>query len=89
MHREKAREMVAKHGFTNPRVYGSMTVDEDRVDSDLDVLVGIFPGTTLFDLGSLQFELQELVGINQNSITPVTSLNVVCAIKVLAPAKPV
>lgn len=57
------RELAVKHGAVNPRVFGSVARGEDRDDSDLDLLVDRPPGTTLLDLGGLQFDLQEQLGI--------------------------
>lgn len=37
--------------------------------SDLDLLVDALPGTTLFDLGGLQVELEELLGIPVDLLT--------------------
>jgi uncharacterized protein len=38
--------------------------------SDLDLLVDTMPGTTLFDLGGLQIELEELTGVRVDLLTP-------------------
>lgn len=38
--------------------------------SDLDLLVDPLPGATLFDLGGLQVELEELLGVPVNLLTP-------------------
>ena len=38
--------------------------------SDLDLLVNALPGATLFDLGGLQAELEELLGISVDLVTP-------------------
>ncbi|CAN2981273.1 conserved hypothetical protein [Pseudomonas sp. PM2] len=43
---------------------------EDREGSDLDLLVDVLPGTTLFDLGGLQVELEELLGVKVDLLTP-------------------
>jgi len=37
--------------------------------SDLDLLVDPLPGTTLLDLGGLQDELQELLGVSVDVLT--------------------
>jgi predicted nucleotidyltransferase len=42
----------------------------DREDSDLDLLVDALPGATLFDLGGLQMELEELLGVRVDLLTP-------------------
>jgi len=40
------------------------------IDSDLDLLVDAQPGATLFDLGGLQMELEELLGVRVDLLTP-------------------
>jgi len=42
----------------------------DRDGSDLDLLVDALPGATLFDLGGLQVELEELLGVTVDLLTP-------------------
>ena len=64
------RQAVARSKTTNPRIFGSVLLGEDREGSDLDLLVDPLPGTTLFDLGSLQIELEELLGVSVDLITP-------------------
>ena len=54
----------------NPRIFGSVLHGEDTEGSDLDLLVDTLPGTTLFDLGGLQIELEELLGIPLDLLTP-------------------
>jgi hypothetical protein len=43
---------------------------EDTEASDLDLLVDPLPGTTLFDLGAIQIELEEALGIRVDVLTP-------------------
>ncbi len=42
----------------------------DQGGSDLDLLVDALPGATLFDLGGLQVELEELLGVSVDLLTP-------------------
>lgn len=56
------RQLVAQHHALNPRVYGSVLRQEDKEDSDLDILVDPTPETTLFDLGGLQEALEGSLG---------------------------
>jgi predicted nucleotidyltransferase len=44
--------------------------DTDRDDSDIDLLVDALPGAILFDLGGLQDELESLLGIHVDLLTP-------------------
>ena len=61
--RDLIRDLAAQHRTMNPRVFGSVLTGQDRMDSDLDVLVETLPETTLFDLGGLQDALEEALGV--------------------------
>lgn len=61
--RSAVREAASRFHTANPRVLGSVLRGLDRDGSDLDLLVDALPGTTLFDLGGLQGELEELLGV--------------------------
>ena len=52
-------EIAARRRTSNPRVFGSVLHGTDKDGSDIDILVDTLPGTTLFDLGGLQVELEE------------------------------
>jgi uncharacterized protein len=60
---------AARYRVANPRVFGSALHGDDRDGSDLDLLVDTLPGTTLLDLGGLQDELQELLGVSVDVLT--------------------
>jgi hypothetical protein len=64
------RELVARSRATNPRVFGSVARGDDAEGSDLDLLVDAAPGTTLFDLGGLQDELEIALGVRVDVRTP-------------------
>jgi len=51
-------------------VFGSVLHDRDAEGSDLDLLVDPAAGTTLFDLGGAQVELQEVLGVPVELLTP-------------------
>ncbi|MBF0141405.1 MAG: nucleotidyltransferase domain-containing protein [Magnetococcales bacterium] len=68
--RSAVREAVGRFHTANPRIFGSVLHGTDRDDSDLDLLVDALPGTTLFDLGGLQVELEVLLGIPIDLLTP-------------------
>lgn len=69
-YRDRIREIALKHRVTNPRVFGSVVRGEDREGSDLDLLVEPTQETTLLDLGAIQIELQELLGLRVDVLTP-------------------
>ena len=62
--------MVSNHRAANPRLFGSSVRGFDGEDSDIDILVDALPGATLFDLGALQVELEELLGAPVDLLTP-------------------
>ena len=80
-HREAVCLAAARYRVANPRVFGSALHGNDREGSDLDLLVDPLPGATLFDLGGLQDELQELLGVSVDVLTlkdlPVTFRDIV------------
>lgn len=69
-HREIIRRVVERNHTKNPRVFGSVLSGEDTDDSDLDLLVDPLPGTTLLDLGAIQDELEEALGVSVDVLTP-------------------
>lgn len=68
--REMVKAATLRFRTTNPRIFGSVLHGRDHDGSDLDLLVDALPGTTLFDLGGLQVELEELLGISVDVLTP-------------------
>lgn len=69
-HRDAIRTIVKRYGTRNPRVFGSILRHMDVDGSDLDLLIDPLPGTTLFDLGGLQVELEELLQVRVDVLTP-------------------
>jgi predicted nucleotidyltransferase len=67
--REAVRNAAARYRAANVRIFGSAANGDDREDSDLDLLVDALPGATLFDLGGLQAELEDLLGIRVDLLT--------------------
>lgn len=61
--------MVSRFRATNLRVFGSVLHGTDKDDSDLDLLLDALPGAILFDLGELQVELEELLGVQVDLLT--------------------
>lgn len=68
--RDAIHEAAARYRTTNPRIFGSVLHGSDRDGSDLDLLVDALPGATLFDLGGLHSELEELLGVPVDLLTP-------------------
>ena len=87
-HRDAVCKAALRHHVSNPRVFGSVLQGADTEGSDLDLLVDPLPGTTLFDLGGLQDELEQLMGVHVDVLTP-KDLPPKFREQVLAEARPV
>ena len=88
MKRSAVREAASRFRTANPRVFGSVLHGADREGGDLDLLVDALPGATLFDLGGLQDELESLLGVRVDLLTP-GDLPPKFRAKVLAEAQPI
>jgi uncharacterized protein len=86
--RAAVREAASRFRATNPRVFGSTLHGTDTDGSDLDLIVDALPGATMFDLGGLQVELEELLGVAVDLRTP-GDLPLKFRDRVLAEARPV
>ncbi|WP_429599414.1 nucleotidyltransferase family protein [Variovorax sp. PvP013] len=64
------RRVVASHHACNARVFGSVLHGEDMDGSDLDILIDTTSETTLMDVAAIQVELQHLLGIPVDVLTP-------------------
>ena len=62
-------QIAAKHGARNIRIFGSVARGEARSDSDVDFLVDMEPGRTLFDMGGLLMDLRDLLGLQVDVVT--------------------
>ena len=70
LHRKAIRFIVAQHHAKNARVFGSVLDGEDTEFSDLDLLVDITEQTTLFDIAKIQNQLQKLLHVSVDVLTP-------------------
>ena len=67
--RNEILKLASQHGARNVRVFGSAARGEADADSDIDFLVELEPGRTLFDLGALLMDLQDLLGRKVDVVT--------------------
>jgi predicted nucleotidyltransferase len=67
--REEILQIASQHGAYNVRVFGSVARGEDGLDSDIDFLVEMEPGRSLFDLGGLLMDLKKLLGVEVDIAT--------------------
>jgi predicted nucleotidyltransferase len=70
LHRTEVLELAARYRVGNVRIFGSLARGDATPVSDIDLLVDPLPGVTLFDLGGLQVELQQLLGTPVDLLTP-------------------
>jgi hypothetical protein len=71
LHRDQIRRIVHANNATNPRIFGSTVRGEDTDESDLDLLVDPIKGrTSLISLASIQLELEQLLGVKADVLTP-------------------
>lgn len=61
--------IAASHGAQNVRVFGSVRRGEETGSSDLDLLVDMSEGRSLFDLVALGDELEESLGVDVDVVT--------------------
>lgn len=69
-HRAAIRRIVTAHRARNARVFGSVLHGSDTDGSDLDLLIDPTPETTLMDVAAIQVELQRLLGVTVDVLTP-------------------
>lgn len=69
-HRDAIRRIVAAHRASNARVFGSVAHGQDTEESDLDILIDPTPLTTLMDVAAIQIELEKLLGVQVDVLTP-------------------
>lgn len=61
--------IAAAHGAANVRVFGSVGRGEQGASSDLDLLVDMAEGRSLFDLIALSNDLEESLGLEVDVFT--------------------
>jgi len=67
--REDILRIATWRGASNVRIFGSVARGEADSASDIDLLVDLEPGRSLFDLGGLLMDLQDLLGHKVDVVT--------------------
>jgi uncharacterized protein len=62
-------DIAKRHGAHNVRVFGSVARGEAGPESDIDFLVEMEAGRSLFDLGGLLYDLQQLLEMDVDVVT--------------------
>jgi predicted nucleotidyltransferase len=68
-HRTEILRIARQYGATDVRLFGSVARTEADAPSDIDLLVRMEPGRSLFDLGGLLMDLAGLLGRRVDIIT--------------------
>lgn len=69
-HRAEIRRLAFLRGARRVRVFGSRACDDAGPESDVDILVDLEKGRSALALGGLLMDLQELLGIKVDVVTP-------------------
>ena len=63
-------QILEKYKASNLRIFGSYARGEETPESDLDLLVDMEAGTSLFDRIALMQELEDLLGVQVDIAKP-------------------
>jgi len=85
--RDEVLRIAGRHGARNVRVFGSVAEGRADENSDVDFLVDLEPNRSLFDLGGLLMDLQDLLGRQVDVVTE-QSLHWYIRDRILREAKP-
>ena len=69
-YRDQIRQIALRHRVSEIKVFGSVVRGDDHDGSDLDLLVEPTAETSMFDIGGIQFEVSQLLGIEVDVLTP-------------------
>ncbi len=85
--RDAILAIAARYGASNIRIFGSVAEGTAGDASDVDFLVDLEPGRSLFDLGGLLMDLKDLLGRKVDVVTE-PALHWYIREKVVQEAKP-
>lgn len=67
--KEQILAIAGRYGAHHVRLFGSVARGEANADSDIDILVDLDDGRSLFDLGGLLYDLEKLLGRKVDVVT--------------------
>jgi predicted nucleotidyltransferase len=67
--RNAIKKLASKYGVMSIRVFGSAARGDDTDQSDIDFLVEMESGRSLFDIGGLLMDLEDLLGCKVDVVT--------------------
>ncbi len=67
--RKQILAITRRYGATRVRVFGSAARGTADEQSDIDFLIDLAPGRSLFDLGGMVYDLRQLLGKDVDVVT--------------------
>jgi len=67
--RKAILDLAERYGVYDVRVFGSVARGDAGEESDVDLLVKVRPGRSLFDLGGFLMDVQDLLGCKVDDLT--------------------
>ncbi len=68
-HRARIRAIADAHGATSIALFGSVARGESRASSDIDFVVDVRSGSSLFDLARMRADLIELLAVDVDVVS--------------------
>lgn len=68
-HRDEILSIARRHGASDIRIFGSVARGDTSSASDLDLIVRLAPDRSMFDLGALVMDLQDLLKVKVDVIS--------------------
>ncbi|MDA3631161.1 nucleotidyltransferase domain-containing protein [Saccharopolyspora oryzae] len=69
-HRDEIYRIAEQYGISNIRVFGSVARGEADDDSDLDLLIDVARGSSLWDMSGFALDVEELLNVFTQVATP-------------------
>ena len=86
--REQIVRIASQYKISNVKLFGSVLREEENAESDIDFLVECGDDCSLFDLISLKYDLEEILGRKIDVVTS-DSVHWTIRAKILQEAKPI
>ena len=86
--RDQIVSIASQYKFYNVRLFGSVLREEENEDSDIDFLVECRDDCSLFDLISLKYDLEDILGRKIDVVTP-DSVHWTLRDRILQEARPI